>query len=220
MAHQFDTGLQRAQRTTIRNGAVTLLSGLLRSNGGYLQAVIPWGGLVRGYTDQVGIDMLMVALNGRAPGIAVGLGDRTIKPGGVGGFAFKASVQLVVYFYSSHARDITDGRMAIDVAALAADTADPGLELIMEQIEELLVGQYPGTNSTVKQVVPYLEEELRTEPNETLWAQHYSVVVDRVINPYRTLTQLLTDFRTKVRTSDPEMVSPNDPLLEMDKPIP
>lgn len=214
MSHSFDTGLTRAQRTLIRNGPVTLLSGLLRSNGGYLNAVIPWGGVVRSYTDDAGISELWAALLGRAPSIAIAVGDRALHPAGMGGFNFKGEVELVLYHYSNHPRDLELGRLEIDAAGLAADTFDPGLDCQMEHAEELLIGQYAnGANSpTIKQIVPTREEELRTENAFTLWAQRYQVTVARSINPLRGLTQILDELRTSVRVSDaPLLVIANSP---------
>jgi hypothetical protein len=201
MSHNFDTGLAGAQRTQIRNGAVALLAGLLKTAGGYLQAVIPWGGIVRGYTDEQGIDDLAIALEGRSPAVAIALGDMTSKPAGIGGFNFTGALELVAYFYSSHPRGVTEGRLAIDAAGLASDTADPGLEAAMEQVMQLLVGQRCGVAATVKQVRPRSEDELRTEDAFTLWAQRYDLEVTRKINANRGVSQTITEFRSNVRQS-------------------
>lgn len=215
MAHEFDTGLARAQRTLIRDGVVTLLSGLLRSNGGYLAAVIPFGGVVRGYTDLGGIDTLKAALNGRAPSIAVGLGDRAVDAGGMGGFNFKGTIELVLYHYANHIRSLTEGRTKIDARGLASDVADPGLDVMLEHAEELLIGQRVGgpttqnaagevrrSTSSIKQIVPTREEELETDNTSTIWAQRYAVRVERTINPHRTVSQMLEELRTVIRPSD------------------
>lgn len=197
----FDTGENLPQRTRARNGAVALLAGL-QLPAGYLAAVIPWGGLVRGFTDTDGIDLLWTALNGRAPAIAIALGARTKRAGSVDGFASKHSLGLDAYFFSNHRRDETDGRLAPDVVALADVHADPGLDTMMEHAEELLIGQYPGSVPSIKQIEFVDEDELRTEGDFTLWVQRYSVVVDRIIKPNRTVIQLLVDMRTKVRASN------------------
>lgn len=211
--HAFDTGLSRAQRTLIRNGAVTLLAGLLRPVG-YLQAVIPFGGIVRGYTDDPGIEALHLALNGRAPSIAIALGDCTLQPAGMGGFNFKGECELIAYHYSNHWRDHELGRHEIDVAGIANNAADPGLDVMMEHAQQLLIGQRAGSSATIKQIVPLREEELRTENGFTLWAQRYSVTVSRTIDPYRGVTQILDEIRTKVRTSDVINEPPAAPLVE------
>ncbi len=199
MAHTFDTGLANAQRTIIRSGAVSLLSGLLKVNGGYLGAVIPWGGVIRSYTDDDGIDLLHTALSGRAPAIALALGDRQSKPAGMGGFNFHGPIEMLAYYYSNHRRDLTEGRVSIDVVAAASAVADPGLEVMMEHGEELLVGQRAGgTAKSIKQIVLMSEEELRTEDTITIWVQRYAITVDRVINPLRGVTELLVGMRSKV----------------------
>lgn len=225
MAHAFDTGLPRAQRTLIRDGVVELLGGLLRANGGYLAAVIPWGSIVRGYTDADGIDELKAALNGRAPAIAVALGDRVTSPGGMGSNGWKSDLELVLYHYGNHPRSLTAGRTSIDARALASDVRDPGLEVMLEHAEELVVGQRVGAAATtnpvgevsravpsIKQVVPTREEELATEAGLTLWAQRYAVQIDRRVNRYRGVAQLLEELRTTIRPSD--VADDVDPALE------
>lgn len=223
MAHSFDTALTSAQRTLVQLGAVQLLSGLLRTAApvpGYLAAVIPWGGVIRSYTDADGIDLLYSDLVGRAPSIAVALADRSSSSAGVGGFQFKAELDLMLYFASNHARDMTEGRFLIDAVGLAADTADPGLHIMMEHAEELIVGQRCGGSSSIKQVVPVREEELVTTAEMSLWLQHYRVTLVRTINENRSAQQLLTDLRTNVRNSDPAEQPPNNPEIVVDTPIP
>lgn len=218
MAHTFDTGLARPQRTTLRNGAVTLLAGLRRP-AGYLQAVIPWGGVVRGFTDDLGIDQLWKALMGRAPAIAVSLGDRANEPAGMGGFNGKGPIELLVYFYSNHLRELEAGRLSQDAVALANDVADPGLDVMLEHAEELLVGQYVGTNKTIKQIALRREEELRTENGFTLWVQRYAVEITRTINPHRGLTQMLEELRTVIRPSEVASDIPANPAAPGDRVI-
>jgi hypothetical protein len=215
MAHAFDTGLSRPQRTLIRSGIVTLLSGLLRSNGGYLAAVIPWAGVVRGYTDVDGVDELKKALQGRAPAIAVALGDRVSEAAGMGGFNWKGAIEVSLYHYANHQSSITEGRTSSNAAALASDVLDPGLDVMLEHAEELLVGQSVGgalvTNPigertrkapTIHRITPTREEELLTDPTHTLWVQRYAVQVDRKIDRYRGVTELLEEIRTHVRPSE------------------
>ena len=216
MAHAFDTGLSGAQRTLIRSGAVTLLSGLLRANGGYLQAVEPYGGIIRGFADNPEtVDQLWEKLSGRAPSILIALGDCALEAAGIGGFNFKGSLELIAYHFSNHARSYLN-RHAPDVVSAASDTADPGLDVMMEHARQLLVGQRAGagSNATIKQVVPVREEEIRTEAAFTLWAQRYSVTVAVTIDPHRGLTQLLEEFRSKVRTSDAVMDPPAAPVTD------
>ncbi len=220
MAHAFDTALPRPQRTTIRTGAVALLAGLKRP-AGYLQAVIPWGGVLRGYTDDEGIDLLWKALQGRAPAIAVALGDRTNAPAGMGGFNSKGALELLVYFYSNHPRDMEAGRLSPDVVALASNVADPGLDVMLEHAEEVLVGQRVGASATIKQIRLTREEELRTDSGFSLWVQRYAVEVTRTINPHRGLAQMLEELRTVLRPTgvdadvEPDPAHPGERVIDL-----
>jgi hypothetical protein len=218
MAHAFDTSLSRAQRTLIRAGAVTLLAGLKRP-AGYLQAVVPWGGIVRSFQDDLGIDLLWQTLAGRAPAMAIALGDKVSVPKGMGGFNFAGEIELIVYHISNHPRDLELGRLEIDVAGLAANTSDPGLDVMMEHAEELLIGQVAAVSNTIKQIRPHREEELRTEDGVTLWAQRYSVLVARTINPHRNVSTLLTEMRSAIRTSDAVTDVPAPPLVTVESAI-
>lgn len=213
MAHAFDTGLALPQRTLIRDGVVSLLSGLLVANGGYLRAVVPFGGVVRGYTDGDGIGMLRDTLKGAAPAIAVGLGDRVSSPAGAGAHNFSGDLELVLYHYNNHSRSLTSGRTKADTRGVA-ELGDPGLEIAMEHAEELVLGQLVGgglsTNAvnertrrtpSIGRIRPVREEELYTERDATIWAQRFAVQVQRTINPHRGVTQLLEELRTIVRES-------------------
>jgi hypothetical protein len=209
----FDSGLALPMRTTVRRGAVQLLEPLLRSNGGFLAAVIPWGGIVRGYTDDEGIELLWTALKGAQPAIAIACGDRVSEPAGTGGFNYVSELELVAYHYSQHAQDLTVGRLEINAAAIANPLLDPGLEWIMERTEELIVGQRAGSTAVVKRIVPTREEELRTIAEFSLFAQRYTVTLSRIINQHRGVTDVMTEFRTKFRTSDMDP-DPAPPVLE------
>ncbi len=241
MAHAFDTGLARTQRTLIRDGIVELLGGLLHNDhdgelGGYLRAVIPWGGVIRGFTDEIGIDLLWSALNGRAPAIAVCLGDKVGQNAGLGGFNVKADLELVLYHYSNNQISMTDGRTSISTRAGSSNARDPGLDVMLEHAEELVLGQRVGatlatnpigeksrSTPSIKQVVFLREEELRTDKTLTLWAQRFSVRVDRVIDPHRGVTQMLEEIRTVLRTTDEAVEDivaadqeiPGDAVLEL-----
>lgn len=208
MAHAFDTGLAAPQRTKILDGAIALLGGLKVANGGYLAAVVPFGAVVRSYTDGDGVQMLYEALSGSAPAVAIALGSRSSKPAGVGGFNSTAEVELLAYFLSNNMRDLATGRLLIDGSGAAADTADPGLHVMMEHVEELLVGQRCGASDTIKQVRPDREEELTTRDDCTIWLQTYQVTVTRSIKEWRTVTQLLESIRWRTTQEDGEVELP------------
>ena len=222
MPHAFDTSLASPQRTLVLNGIVSLLNKLLRTANpaAYLQAVIPYGSVVRSWTDDSGTDDLMKALNGRGPAIAVALGDRTSKPVATGGFHYQAELEVLVYHYNNNQRGLLDGRLAIDAAGVAANTADPGIHVMLEHAEELIVGQRCGINqatagaTSIKQVRPEREEELRTDERGTLWLQTYKVALARTINEHRTVTQMLDSIRWRTAIDPLEVKLPAAPTKE------
>lgn len=232
MAHSFDTGLSRPQRTLVREGIVQLLSGLVRANGGYVAAVLPWAGVVRGWQDSEGIDNLLALLNGRAPAIVVGLGDGNKTPAGMGGFNYKMDIEVTLYHFSNHARSLTEGRVSADARALADDTRDPGLDVMMEHAEELLggirVGKAPVTNPVgevdrsipgIHMISPDREEEIATDETHTIWAQRFKVTVSRKLDRFRTVTELLASLATTIRPTD-QSGEPVTPVVTFGNTIP
>jgi len=214
VAHAFDTGLAAPQRTLILAGVVTLLASLLKANGLYLHSVIPWGGVIRSWTDTDGIAMLHESLLGRLPAIAVALGDRSSKPAGTGGWQFQSELELLLYFASNNARDITLGRQTIDVVGAAANAADPGLHVMLEHAEQLVIGGRCGASATIKGIRPDREEELGTFDDMTLWLQTYQVTLARTIKKDRSVTQFLDDIRVRVTQEDGEAELPDPKTKE------
>jgi len=193
MSHLFATTAAKPQRTQIQQAAIGLLAELRRPVG-YLVDVIPWGAVVRNHGDDEGVAMLVDAIGGRAPAIAVALGDRTSEPLGIGGYSARSELELLLYFASGNARNQQIGRQEIDAVGLASNSADPGLHVMMEHAVELLLGQWPGTPKygSVKQIRIEREEELATTSSITLWLQTYKVTTTTTVSEWRTATQLLT----------------------------
>lgn len=212
MAHAFDTKLALPQRTIVRRGAIALLSGLLRANGGYLAAVVPFGAVVRSHTDidglANGLDALEKTIGGQLPAVAIALGERASEPAGIGTHKHQSELELLAYIVSDHKRDLVDGRLELDVVASASDLADPGLDVMMEHVEELLVGQRCGASTTVKHIRPDREDELLTRPELTIWVQTYKLTLTRSLNQFRGVTQLLDEVRTRVALEHDEVKQP------------
>jgi len=195
MAHQFATGQTKPQRTRLQQGAVTLLSGLKRSAGGYLVEVLPYAFTMDGTTTSDDVAQFVNALS-RAPSIAVHVADREDRPAAIGGFASWGEVDLLVYHSSNNARNQQIGRMEIDTAGLADDHADPGLHIMMEHARELIIGQRAGApGDDIKQVRPFREQEVITAQPITIWLQTYKVTVLTQLDEFRTVTQLLGSLR-------------------------
>ena len=226
MTWTFDSGRTGAQRTEVMTKVLAALQSLraFDTNGdavtdGFLQAVLPFGGVVRSYTDEMGIDQLWTWLQGYAPAVAVGLGEKKFRPTGMSGPATPkhfGELEVIVYVLNRNnagllARLEGDGSSATDV----------GMWYALERIEEKLIGlecstatlapggETPSTTSytvkpakDIKRLVPRLEEELATTNELTLWKQTYSVEVARSINHNRAVTDRLTSIDTTIETTD------------------
>lgn len=202
MSHRFDTGLPQPQRTALRRGTVALLSDLKRPRG-YLRDVLSFGGVVRTYTDEPDIQLLIKAM-GATPSIAVQLATRDYENKNVNASQAISEIQLLLYHASQHSRDLMVGRHEADTIALVDDHADPGLDIMMEHALELLHGQYASISTTVKSIRIKREEELATLPEITIWLQTYQVRLQSYTGSkeFRTADELLTSIGWRV-TSDP-----------------
>lgn len=207
MAHSFDSGSTKPQRTRIQQGALSILSGLRKSEGGYLLALEPFGAVVTNKDDDVGAAQLVSVLT-KMPAVAVALGDRTSEVKGMGGYAEMGEIELLIYVASSNARNMEIGRQMIDGTGLASNTADPGLHIILDHVKELLIGQYPDMGKDIKQVRPFLEQALYSSTAMTVWLQTYKVTVDTRISEWRTVKQLLTSIRFRAAVDPTEVHLP------------
>ncbi len=210
MAQVFDNGLHVPQRTRIQQGAIQLLSGLKKSNGGYLAEVLPFAFTMRPNMGEEDAAQFVMALQ-RAPSIAIAVGDRDSEIKTIGGYSEWADIELLVYFSSNNARNQQIGRMEIDSAGLADDQADPGLHVVLDHVKELLIGQRcGGAGADIKQIRPVKEEEILTAQPITIWLQTYKITVLTRISEFRTVTQLLESiqFRTSLKATEVHLPTP------------
>lgn len=211
MAHAFDTGDTQPQRTRIRQGVVSLLSGLKRPTG-YLMEVSPTKLVVRSYRDEIGVAQLASLVN-RWPSIAVAVGDRQSNAKAIGGYQEQGQLDLLLYIASNNARPGVAGRQEIDSAGLASDIADPGLDIILDHVKELLIGQYVDAVGDIKQLKPDREEQLYTESSAEVWLQSYIITTMVQISEFRTVTQLLESIRFRAAINPAEVQLP-DPKID------
>lgn len=210
MAHSFDTGAAQPQRTRIRNAAVSLLAGLKRPTG-YLVEVMPTRLIVRTWQDRDGVATLFGTIN-RFPSIGVAVGDRVSNVKAIGGYQEQGDIELLLYFASNNARAGVEGRQAIDTAGLASDTADPGLDVMMDHAKELLIGRYSDAGLDIKQIRPSREEQLVTEAPVEIWLQTYMVTTLVQISEFRTVTQLLESIRFRAAINPSEVHLPTSKI--------
>lgn len=214
MSHSFDTGLAVAQRTLIRRAAVDILSVLKRPNG-YLGSVKGFSAVVRSYTDDEGIEWLTKELT-PTPSIGVATGSREFKVLGIGGRQALSECELILYFVSQHWRDGLRGRIEPDSVSAVSDSADPGIDTVMEHAIELMHGTYPSAlNLTTKQFRIERETELATHGALTIWQQIYRVTMQSYTGSgeFRTPEELITSLHWRTTTNPNE---PNRPAPAVD----
>jgi hypothetical protein len=215
MSYTFDTGRTLSQRQTVVEQVIIRLARLHRINGGFLHAIMPFGGIVRSYTDDDGIEHIWNTCEGQMPCALVGLGDGQHTPagGGAGGYSHSTALEVIVYFVNDHAAGLP--RVLQDTASIASDIEDPGVWYAMERVQELLAG-FDIAGSDIKQLVPQRCEELATTPGYTLWRSVYEVKLARSLKPKRDVTVTLAGITTVVHdTSDSgDQPSPSSVVVE------
>ena len=196
MAHVFDTGLDKPQRTKIRDALIARLASLKISAGLYLQNVVTIPRPIRGDGDDLGLGALEVAAQAQAPTVAIALGGAKVKEGSEEAIIGQAEIEFALYVISKHGRAMDAGRLYGDAIAAASNTADPGVFVMLEHIRERVHGQDLGVSGVD---VPRwkLEDELITEENITIWEQRYSVLVSVEINPDRAETEVMTSIEAE-----------------------
>ncbi|MBA2718929.1 MAG: hypothetical protein H0U52_06780 [Chloroflexi bacterium] len=214
-AHVYDTGLGKAQRTLVREAVITALSPLLLQpdgSGRYVRAITTIPRPLRGEGDDNGITMLAKALSGRSPSIAIALGRKTFESADMESVLSRGEIVVSIYACSSNQRSLTDGRLAIDVPGAGSIHADPGIETMLEHIEEQLLGQVLALDGTCE-MRAVEEDEVFTADDATVWEQTYSVKVERQINPNRGSTALITSIKGNNNLDSTVGVAGVDPLV-------
>lgn len=222
-ANVYDTGLATSQRSAVRTTVMAKLAPLLKANGLYLRAIVPLAIPLHAGHDEQGLALLNIALAGQAPSIAIALGKKTYEAGGSLEIDGRGILEVAIYVCSANPRNTVDGRLANDVTAATDNTADPGVETMLEHVEQLLDGQDLGIPS-VYEMIAETEDQVWTGDDYTIWEQVYRVKVDRMINPNRNIAQLVTSIaaQTSIDTAQsgvpvPAPVgSPANPILDYD----
>jgi hypothetical protein len=126
-------------------------------------------------------------------------------------------LEVVIYVASAHSRDLVDGRLAGDGISSSNLEADPGIEVALEHVEECVLGQQLGITG-VKEMRQTEEDEVATFAEFTVWYQRYTVEVERVIDPNRDETILVTSIEGRHQESGipaglPDGATDLDPLV-------
>jgi len=233
VARSFDTGLSIPKRTLVRNKVIELLQPLLKGGSymrgdepmaGFLRAIVKVPGTLQSFNyedNDSGIKLLYALLLGRTPSIGVALGDRVMKPAGVGGARGFAALDVHLYFVNNHQRSMM-ARLESDVVSVgdedeeieADDEADPGIDVMLECAEELLTAERLDTTqpgAVVKHLELKREEDVYTGRQHCIWMQVWEVGVTSTINKKRAITQRIEGFNTTLPTP-----GETDPQAEVD----
>lgn len=210
MAHAFDTGLEKPIRTVLVESAIALLAPLTVAEGGYLKAVVEYGGVVRSSMDEDGVKLLSDCLSGRAPAIAIGIGDGVGQPKG-DRLNMAEELELLVYHFNNNARGLARGRTNVDVAGAASNQADPGLHVAIEHAMELLAGQYTAIAPMCNHIRYDRTVELVTRRDLTIWLQTFQIRVSRTLKRFRTAPELLKSIHWRFIREHDEANQPLPP---------
>lgn len=210
--HKFDTGLHRAQRTEIRQALIERITGALgKVEGGYLRAVVSIPRPLKNDSAEE-IGLIYDRVQGQQPCVAIALGRKEYQADGmdIPAVNFRGYIDLAIYAISGNLRERVDGRLATDVSGAADVTADPGVDIILEHLEEVLLGQELDLK-TVYELRPVSEDELATFADVAIWEQRYLIGVDRSIDPDRDNEDVLMSIEAKNNLTDAD---DENPLVE------
>lgn len=199
----FDHALGKPLRALVQDAIVNLLARLDVANGGYLLAIEPTTTQIHGIAggDEQGLALLYDQLRGRAPAILVTTCDKSYSPAG-DSFRWLGKLNVEIYFFVNSLRSRI-ARLAGDVVSDFDPLADPGIYVIMEHVEELLIGQNPGgTLGQIKELRPVAENQIAGDDEVEIWRQVYSVVLARSINDKRDIDLELREIATYHRLAD------------------
>lgn len=224
MTRIYDSGLPKPLPTLIREGAIAKLSPLLRANGGFAVAIVPFPYVINGTELRTDHDLdLLIDLVGaaRCPAYAVACGDISGRRAGAAG-NYLGDMELEVYCLTSHMRHVVEGRLAADAPAQLTDRLDPGVEVMREMARIYLTDQYPvvgggsgfsAYGTKAKELRYEGERELVTMKEHTVWSVRFSITVELQADMLRGATALLTEIMTKMRIGAGEQPDPATPPL-------
>jgi hypothetical protein len=119
------------------------------------------------------IDLLWEELGGRTPAIAVAVLDEDFESAGAHDRS-RGTLDVELYFVSSHRRELTEGRTVMDAGAAASNARDPGFDAALELAWQFLFAADLGLGTQV-QPLKLRREHLVIANNElSLWRQHWT----------------------------------------------
>lgn len=213
-ARTFDTGLASPQRTLIRNALVTRFAPLLKQNGGYLMKLALLPRPLRDRSEDE-LSLIGAAISGVTPAILFAIGRKVLTSHSTDGREWEGAFEVTIYAASSNQRAYVDGRLSGDVTAIGDLTADPGIDVMLEHIEECVLGQRLDIATTLE-LRESTEDELWTGSDMSIWEQHYTIRATRDINPNRAVTAIASsvDVVNMAVALGGDLADPLNPVVE------
>lgn len=203
MAHAFDSSLLRPQRRLVREAVIAGLADLKRSQGAYLVDVFALAVPVPTFGENDESQHFIEVCKGRSPLVAVAVGNRDFASHGTGASEWHGPIDVHVYIASASARGHM-ARIVGDVVSDGSDQADPGIEVMAEQVFDRLAGRY-FDSATGGILRPSSERIAAFTEEYTVVEQVYQLDLVTDVNPGRDLVQVLEDIRAAhtETTADP-----------------
>lgn len=190
MSHAFDSGRALPVRTLIRSAVAALLAPKLKSAGGYLPAILPFPRVIAGRNDDAGIDHAMAELGGRAPALLVAVGDARFTRTSTTIHRYQGEHDVQIVALSNSGRGLL-ARLELDVVAQADDTADPGIDVMLEQVGDLVAGRNLEIDGVHAPTMISLEH-LESNKTLSLWALNFTVSASASVKPTHAQLERLT----------------------------
>lgn len=217
MALAFDTGQPKAQRSLFFDAIVVALADLMRANGGYLRTVKRIARTVRAAVnethDEFGMHLVEQASQGCMPCVLVAFGDAKYQSASTDPIDSYSELDVQILIVSSHLGGFEAGRIVADAAAGADATQDPGLDTMLEHVEERLMGQNLGVPG-VHELRWHHVGEVDTFDQYTAWEARASVVLERHINPDRDEDRIDVEIETKNQLDGIPTGGDLDPIVD------
>lgn len=224
MALRFDTGAPKAQRTQLFDAIAAALGDLYRSAAppAYLRPTKRIARIVRPSVNEThdgfGLKLVEDASQGNMPCVLVAFGDAKYSAQGLDPIDSQAELDVQLLVVSSHLGGMETGRLAADTTANADATQDPGLDTMLEHVEERLMGQDLG--------VPGIHElrwhhvgEVFTAPEYSVWEVRATALLERHVNPDRAETRVVTEIEADHKLDGVPAGGQLDPIVETITPL-
>lgn len=189
VSHAFDSGLALPVRSLIRTSVAGLLLPKLKP-ASYLAAILPFPRVIADRHDEDGIDHAMAELGGRAPALLVAIGDARFTRTSTTIHRYQGEHDVQIVALSNSGRGLL-ARLELDVVAQADDTADPGIDVMLNHVGDLVAGrnlEIDGVHAPTMIGITHLE----THKALTLWAINFTVSAPASVKPTHDQLERLT----------------------------